>query len=127
MGEERAYDESFVKAKSRWERVILNDLPDVPVQSGIQDHDWFSGVFGAGKAVNDAIDDVLIGYSVTEIDGVPSIGNNVLGQAMPLYVRLTSKLSAPTISGMMIFDKADFDSMNIVDVELIIAHEMVRT
>jgi hypothetical protein len=123
MGAVQAYDSSFVKAKSRWERVILNDLPDVPAKLGI---DWFSGVFGSGKAVNNSIDDVLIGYSVTDIDGIPSSGNNILGQAMPLYVRLTSKLSAPPISGMMIFDKADFDSMYLSDVELIIAHEMVR-
>jgi len=123
MGAVQAYDSSFVKAKSRWERVILNDLPDVPAKLGI---DWFSGVFGSGKAVNNSIDDVLIGYSVTDIDGIPSSGNNILGQAMPLYVRLTSKLSAPPISGMMIFDKADFDSMHLSDVELIIAHEMVR-
>lgn len=123
MGTDGAYDASFVRAKNRWEKVIMNDLPDVPAQRGI---DWFNGVFGTGKAANYSIDDVLIGYSVTEIDGVPSNGSNILGQAMPLYVRLNSKPVSPTISGMMIFDKADFDSMNFVDVELIIAHEMVR-
>ena len=126
MGSDRTYDSSFHKAKSRWEKVILSDLPDVPAQLGLINHDWFDGIFGQGKAVNDPIDDVLIGYSVTHIDGIPLNGKNILGQAMPLYVRLTSTLSAPTISGIMIFDKDDFDSLNRIDVELIIAHEMVR-
>jgi hypothetical protein len=125
MGVDKTYDSSFIKAKNRWEKVILNDLPDIPAQSGTG-HDWFDGVFGKDNAVNIPIDDVLIGYRVTEIDGIPTNSNNILGQAMPIYVRLSSTLSAPTISGIMIFDKADFDSLQKVDVELIIAHEMVR-
>ena len=112
MGQNTKFDSDFLRAKSRWESVIVNDLPDL--EEGIVD-DWFGGVFD--KKNNEAVDDVIIGYSIEPIDG----SGSVLGMAGPIYARpdLTS-----AISGIMIFDEADFGKMSPQDREIIVLHEM---
>lgn len=112
MGSNNQYDTEFVKAKRRWESVIVNDLPDL--EEGLV-ADWFNGFFE--QANSEAVDDVIIGYEIAPIDGEGSI----LGQAGPIYVRpgLTS-----AISGIMVFDEADFAGMSNIDREIVILHEM---
>ena len=102
MGFESKYDNIFVKAARRWEKIIVGDLPNVPKQSS-SNHDWFGSEFD--KRVNIDIDDILIGYQMETIDGEGS----VLGYAGPVYRKKVGGSSVRALSGIMKFDKDDFD------------------
>ena len=72
----------------------------------------FAGYF-KGKKYNEDVDDVVIGYNMTDIDGP----NNVLGRAGAAYMRYkrsssTGWIATSPISGIMEFDIADFDNMS---------------
>lgn len=79
------YDMAFIEAKEKWEQIIIGDLRDLPFKKSPSD--IFGGRFvnrlGA-KKVKMAVDDVVIGYSIQEIDGA----GKILGQAGPIYYRL---------------------------------------
>eukprot|EP00550_Attheya_septentrionalis_P001998 CAMPEP_0198288142 /NCGR_PEP_ID=MMETSP1449-20131203/6757_1 /TAXON_ID=420275 /ORGANISM="Attheya septentrionalis, Strain CCMP2084" /LENGTH=394 /DNA_ID=CAMNT_0043986253 /DNA_START=50 /DNA_END=1234 /DNA_ORIENTATION=+ len=111
------YDAAFDDAARRWEKVVIGDLPDSP--AGAVD-DWFQGSFS--RPFNGAIDDLLIGYEITAMDGP----GGQLGGAGPLFVRRDPRTGASrsTLSGVMFFDRVDFDLMPIEDVKLVILHEM---
>jgi len=113
------FDNAFNLAKLRWEEIIKGDLPDQPRVNN-PNFDWFAGEW-PGQGVNIAIDDLLIGYEFTEIDG----RGGVLGFAGPKYAR-QEPTAITTISGIMKFDIADFESSSQNDAFLIILHEMVR-
>ena len=81
MGQEHKYDEAFEKAKQKLEKIIIGVLVDQQANSSPL-HDWFAGTW-PDNPVNVHIDDILIGYEVTNIDGI----EKTLGFAGPVYVR----------------------------------------
>ena len=106
MGKENMYNGAFEKARSKFEKMIVGDLSDHPKISDSgsdQEHDWFAGTWPDQK-VNTYIDDVLIGYEITDIDGP----GNVLGFAGPLFIRLDDDTTGKnggtftTISGQLL-------------------------
>ena len=103
MGDDKSYDDLFRSAAEKWQKIVVGDLPDTPKQMSAS-HDWFGNEWGNHPPVNIDIDDVLIGYSITSIDGL----SGTLGFAGPVYSR-QSKEAVTAISGIMKFDKADFD------------------
>jgi hypothetical protein len=111
------YDGAFDDAARRWEKVVIGDLPDSPAEAV---DDWFAGSFS--RPFNGAIDDLLIGYELTAMDGP----GGQLGGAGPVFVRRDPRTGASrsTLSGVMFFDRVDFDLMPIEDVKLVILHEM---
>lgn len=92
----------FAQAATRWEQIIIGDLPDV-----------------VDPATGQTIDDVVIDASATPIDGV----NGVLGQAGPTKFRQDA--TGLPWKGVMQFDTADLAALEqsgqLVDV---ITHEM---
>ena len=102
MGDDTTYNHIFEKAARKWEKIIIGDLPDVPKRSS-SSHSWFGSDFD--ERVNVDIDDVLIGYEIETIDGE----GKILGFAGPVY-RRTDNGSISAISGIMKFDKEDFDT-----------------
>jgi hypothetical protein len=103
MGTNTSYDHLFKKAARRWEQIVIGDLPDVEKRTN-QFHDWFGDEWPNADPVNVGIDDILIGYSMETVDGL----NGVLGFAGPVYSR-ESNDSISAVSGIMKFDKEDFD------------------
>jgi hypothetical protein len=114
MGGSTKFDNAFDAAKKRWESIIVNDIGNIRQQSR-SNFDWFAGFFDT--KVNVAVDNVLIGYSMQKIDG----RGGILGSAGARYIRSRNRLP---ISGVMKFDKDDFDRMSERDAEIIILHEM---
>lgn len=112
-GNNTTYDKAFVKAKKRWESIIIGDLTDVTNPRGID-------LFNDMLAVNctGGVDDIVIGYQIGYIDGP----GKVLGYAGPVYYR--PRTNAP-LSGLMNFDEDDFSSLAADDISVIIMHEMV--
>ncbi len=98
MGTNHKYDDAFFMAKMKLEAIIIGDLLDYkPFPDN--NHDWFVGTWPNMKT-NVHIDDVLIGYEITDIDGV----QGTLGFAGPAYIRhenntATGTLKTTTISG----------------------------
>ena len=111
-GPNNLYDDAFQKAKDRWESIIINDLPDLPENYA---SDWFAGYLPESNS--DAVDDVIIGYSIEPIDGQ----GGILGQAGPTFIR-SGYTSA--VAGIMLFDEEDFARMSPRDRELVVLHEM---
>ncbi|KAL7569459.1 hypothetical protein ACA910_009642 [Epithemia clementina (nom. ined.)] len=110
MGSETTYDAVLQAAANRWERVIVGDLTDVPENPDEQD--LFNGAFPGAAAVNQAVDDILIGYDFTGIDGP----NKVLGQATP--TRIAARASTPgnkalPYASVITFDTEDFQNKDI--------------
>jgi hypothetical protein len=103
MGTDTSYDHLFKKAARRWEQIVIGDLPDVEKRTN-PTHDWFGDQWPNADPVNVGIDDILIGYSMETVDGL----NGVLGFAGPVYSR-ESNDSISAVSGIMKFDKEDFD------------------
>lgn len=81
MGNITAFDDAFQRAKLRWEELVVGDILDQP-KSSDENFDWFADTW-PGVTTNFAIDDILIGYSFEEIDGL----YGVLGYAGPVYAR----------------------------------------
>ncbi|RMG42074.1 MAG: hypothetical protein D6725_00270 [Planctomycetota bacterium] len=77
---------AFQEAESRWEQIIIGDVPDVMLPT-----------YGL-------VDDIVIDASVVPIDGP----GGILGQAGPVDLRMGSSLPA---SGVMQFDSADLASL----------------
>ena len=103
MGTNTSYDHLFKKAARRWEQIVIGDLSD-EVKRANPTHDWFGDEWPNADPVNVDIDDVLIGYSMETVDGL----NGILGFAGPVYSR-ESDDSISAVSGIMKFDKEDFD------------------
>jgi hypothetical protein len=111
------YDEAFDAAARRWEKVVIGDEADSPAGSV---EDWFGGQFS--RPFNGAVDDLVIGYELKTMDGQ----GGQLGGAGPVFVRQDPRTGTfrSTLSGVMFFDRVDFDLMPIDDVKLVILHEM---
>ncbi|CAM9139895.1 unnamed protein product [Chrysoparadoxa australica] len=104
------YNSFFQDAALRWQDIIVGDLEAIPAASA-PSVGWLgpAGRFDAtpwgGEAYLEDVDDIVIGFSITEIDGVGAI----LGQAGPYAMR--SGGSQLPLSGRMEFDIADFEAL----------------
>ncbi|MES2123199.1 MAG: Ig-like domain-containing protein [Gemmatimonadota bacterium] len=111
-----AQRDAFASAAFRWMKIIVADIPDVPVNVA-------AGQACSGfptPAMNESIDDVVIFAQVTGIDGV----GGILGSAGPC-IRRTQGLF--TAIGSMRFDVADLVGLqNTNRLEPVILHEMAH-
>ena len=112
-----SFTEAFELAAQRWSKVIVGDVtPDFPEGTV---SDWFSGQFSTPFA--GAVDDLVIGFEIAEIDGL----GEILGSAGPVFTRLDASGNAlAPISGVMIFDVVDVSAMPIDDFKVVVLHEM---
>jgi hypothetical protein len=85
-------------AIQRWRAVIVQDLPDIPVQAPAAE------CFDDQPALDELVDDLLLFVEFSSIDGA----GKVLGQAGPCYVRGASDLP---IVGYLQLDAADLAVM----------------
>lgn len=104
-------EEVFEAAASRWERIIIGDVPSftgtIP-----------SAFIGFPPASEGTLDDIVIEVALAPIDGP----GGILGQAGPRFVRTADFL---TLSGVMFFDVADLDFLEQLGLfEEVIVHEM---
>ena len=93
---------AFIAAKTRWQQLIIGDLPDFPGNIGKNGCGAPGGADNtpALPAVTGPIDDIVIFAGIQDIDG----SRGVLAQAGPCLVRTSNGL---TIMGIMVFDKSD--------------------
>ena len=124
MGSNKNFDDLFMRAKLKWETIIVADLSNHSAVITIPGFDWFDNTWQT--PVNKSIDDVLIGYEISSIDGL----EGKLGYAGPKYARFGeqnedgSYKTVTSLSGIMKFDIDDFNIMSYEDIELVILHEM---
>jgi len=104
---------AFNSAETRWEQLIIGNLPSIPVALP-------QGSCGMDSlpAINETVDDLLIIAQVEPIDG-PGM---VLGSAGPCLIRVPGSL---TIVGVMRFDDADLAALDASgQLDDVILHEM---
>jgi hypothetical protein len=108
-----AQTQAFANARLRWQNVLSDDIPDVPLQST-------AGDCGTGSpAINQTIDDVLILVRLVPIDGP----GGVLGSAGPCYIRDPG--DPLTAMGSMQFDTDDLQMLEDEGILAnVILHEM---
>ena len=115
MGINHEYDTIFEDAKNRWERMITNDLEDIsPSEFGITDvfHNLFEG-----RSYNEAIDDLMIAYSIEAIDGK----HGLWGVSGPTIAR---KNFSSAVAGVVILDELDLKSFSEEDAEAIVTQQI---
>ena len=107
-----AQRDAFEKARHRWERIIVADVPNVQLSA-------MAGQCGTNSpALSRSVDDVLILVTLGPIDGT----GTVLGQAGPCFERNGSRLP---VLGLMKFDTADLDFIETQGLlQPVILHEM---
>ena len=104
---------AFSDAESRWEELLIGDLPSVAVNLTAAEC-----VTITHPAVAETIDDVVIFAEVTAIDG----SGGTLAQAGPCLVRATGGLA---LVGIMQFDEADLADLEATsDLVETVIHEM---
>lgn len=99
VGDNPTLDGLYAAAKAKWESIIIADLPDMPAG-----RDYTNGAFNdlsPGFQWTQAVDDIVIFYEVTTIDG-PS---NILGMAGGFLDRADGSMTP--VSGGMVFDVDD--------------------
>lgn len=102
---------AFDAAKTRWESVLVGELPDIPVVRS-------TGFCGAASPLDEVVDDLLILAEITTIDGP----GGVLGSAGPCLIRRGSDLP---VLGQMKFDSADLAALEAAGaLDEVVAHEM---
>jgi hypothetical protein len=106
---------AFVHAKERIEKIVVGDLPPVPVN-----YTAITMANCGGVAIQETIDDIVIFAEAKYIDGP----GKVLGQAGPCFTRSAHGL--PFI-GNMEFDTADLAKLEANGaLESVILHEMLH-
>ncbi len=82
MGNDTTYDQVIHQAKMRMEEIVIGDEVDLESVTSTEhpSFSWFSQVWKI--PVNIAIDDVLIGYEITYIDGQ----GGTLGAGGPIFI-----------------------------------------
>ena len=135
----------FEDSKARWESILLNDIPDF-FNTAPDTFDLFGGIFPGNENYQPLVDDIVIGYEFTEIDGPAMFFPNgtcatgcTLGRAGPTYVRVASggpdpifgfwPYFAAPIAGIMQFDKDDLviggtRNYTETDVRNVVLHEV---
>ena len=105
--------QAFDSAVAKWQRVIYQDIPDIPGFT------VGANTCGPSPAINNVtVDDVLILMKFDSIDGP----GKILGQAGPCYIRSTGFL---TIMGIMQFDTADVATLiSSGSLNSVVLHEM---
>ena len=107
----QAQQTAFNEAVATWTSLIVQDLPDIPVNQP-------AAANGCFPTLNETIDDLVIYAELVPIDGV----GNILGSAGPCLIRTTGLL---TIVGRMRFDTADLDNLESQGrLKSVILHEM---
>jgi hypothetical protein len=102
----------FTAAASRWESLIIGDVPDFLLS--VATNQCVSGQ----PAIHETVDDILIYAILDSIDGP----GKILGQAGPCFVRSGSLLP---VFGVMKFDTADVAALESSGrFALVIEHEM---
>jgi hypothetical protein len=102
---------AFSAAETRWEAIVIGDLPDVKDSLG-------ANQCGENPATNGPFDDVTIFVTIEQIDGV----GGVLGQSGPCFVRDPGDL---TVIGRMQFDEDDIEQLEQEgSLSAVITHEM---
>ncbi len=106
--------EAFADAEARWEGIIVEGLPDIPL-------DLPAGLCGSNApAIDETVDDLMILATVANIDGP----GGILGQAGPCVLRSDTRLP---ILGLMRFDSSDLEALGFEGSEKltdVIIHEM---
>lgn len=113
-------------AKSRWEAIIVGDLPDWTLSDFLRfgyspPDDWFFGAFSVNYT--EPIDDLVIGYSVGVI--VDEDGNripDVLGTGGCRFRSFADPNRC--LSGVLRFDKETMDTYAFEDIQAIVLHEI---
>lgn len=121
VGTDTSKDAVFRSAAAYWQSAIMVDVPAYPANFV----DWANGQIqydnGTNVAYWGAVDDVVIFYKFSPIDGP----NGVLAEARPILSRPVSNIA---ISGMMLFDSTDCgpgtDCGDVFD--SIVLHEMAH-
>jgi hypothetical protein len=104
--------QAFTDAEKEWERLIVGDIENVPIDAPAGSCD--DGV----PALNETIDDVIIFATLEPIDGA----GGILGQAGPCFIRDPGFLPAV---GVMFFDTDDLDFIQSEGLlQELILHEM---
>jgi hypothetical protein len=107
--------QAFESARRRIEAIVLDDVPDAPL-------DVPASAACGDVAVSELVDDLVVVVRVQPIDGVEGI----LGRAGPCYIRGTTP-QLPLLA-LMEFDSADLDAMEATGrLEAVILHEMLHT
>ena len=109
-----AVQSAFTAARTRWQQVIVGDIPDVGTGTSAGPGSCSEASFPDTR--NTSIDDVIIYAEIKPIDGA----GQILGQAKPCF-----SFQGKTVIGYMKFDSADLDAM-IANGSLneVIVHEM---
>lgn len=121
-GSTPAADELFVRAASAWQSIISGDVLDFAVPRG-KEVNCLMDFNGDVKMKCSFIDDIMIGYAISPIDGQ----GNVLGSGKPLLPRGTNwpANKGLPITGWMEFDTIDFDlSVGRGHAYALVMHEM---
>ncbi len=90
--------QAVARALARWQVVITNDLPDIPMTAAA------NACFTGQPALNERIDDIIIYVEFVSIDG----SGNTLGEAGPCYIRSDTDLP---VVGHLKLDAADLALM----------------
>lgn len=102
----------FNRAASRWQHLLVGDVPDIDLVLGVD------GCGTGSPKVDETIDDLVIFVRLEAIDGP----GGVLGSAGPCVVRPSSHLPA---LGIMFFDTADLEGLRVSGLlETVVVHEM---
>ena len=106
---------AFAEAELRWESLVTGDLPDV-------NQDLPANQCGNNPATSGPFDDLTIFVTIEPIDGP----GDVLGQAGPCFIRVTSGPSNNlTVIGRMQFDVDDVELLEQEgSLQAVILHEM---
>jgi hypothetical protein len=111
LGNQTLFDSDVRSAANRWEQIIIGDLPDV--QGGTKN--WFA----KHGNYTGPIDDIIIGYDFSPIDG----NGGILGNAGPLYLR-PEPIRLP-YSGILKLDRDDLMLMKTNGlIRNVLIHEM---
>jgi Leishmanolysin len=99
----------FTNAAARWQSIVIGDLPDVAIGSGV--------LSPGGCLFPDTIDDLHICATYGTIDGP----GRILGYSSPSYTRGPTGL---TVAGEMRFDSDDIATLKTGNLAAVVLHEM---
>ena len=99
---DQVYANAFTTAQSRWQSLIVGDLPPIQVTLAANSD---CGAVTIPNAIDEVVDDIVIYVDLQPIDGP----GKIIGSAGPCFIRSTTGL--PILGGMK-FDTDDLDYLN---------------